>query len=139
MRRRDGWERASTGAQTIKGKAYRKLVEFTRPCATCEKPFSIFVTEKIANGHADSNSFGLKNCEVHRRNKAAPDLGEQEKLRTANVTMSEELAGLYASNRDLFAELQVIKARLARYELPAAMAAQEHTTNSVLPNKMPWE
>ncbi len=68
---------------------------------TCEKLFSIFVTAKIANGHADSNSFGLKNCEEHRRNKPAADLTEIEVLRTANVTMREELTGLYARNKEM--------------------------------------
>jgi hypothetical protein len=43
---------------------------------------------------------------------------DAEKLRTANVTMKDELTGLYAQNSALHAENAVLKARLAVYELP---------------------
>lgn len=129
MHDRTEWTRASSGPQTIKGKTYRSLVEFKRPCATCNEPFSIFVTEKIASAHADSNSFALKNCEAHRRNKSNGDMGA---LAMANGVMKDELDGLYSRISELFAENQVLKARLAGYELQPAMAA-------VAENKMPWE
>lgn len=132
MHDRTEWTKGATGPQVIKGKSYKSLTEFTRQCATCDQPFSIFVTAKIAAGHADSNSFGLKNCDLHRRNKPASDLGEIDTLRTANVTMREELQGLYERVKTQFEELQVIKARLATYELAPAMAAQAQI-------KMPWE
>lgn len=128
MHDREEWTRGGSGPKVIKGKTYKNLSEFMRPCATCGEPFSIFVTGKIASGHADSNSFGLKNCEKHRRNKAGSEL---DAVTMANSVMKEELAGLYVRNKDLFAEVQVLKARLAVYELPAAMAAQA--------GKMPWE
>jgi hypothetical protein len=115
MHDRTGWERGEIGAVVIKGKRYPKLVPFTRPCATCGQNFSIFVTEKIADGHADSNSFGLKNCEDHRRNRTAADNTELDMLRTANKTMSEELTAAYTQIREL-------QNRLNKYELQPAMA-----------------
>ena len=136
MHNRAEWTKGSSGPQVLKGKTYANLVEFTRPCATCSKPFSIFVTAKIANGHADSNSFGLKNCEEHRRNKSPADLSETDRLRTANATMKEELDGLYDTVRDL-------RERLAKYELPAAMEVlgQEQKVTAIdsdLPKSFPW-
>lgn len=144
MHDRTKWTRGTSGAQTIRGKSYANLVEFHRPCLTCEKPFSIYVTDKIARGIADSNSFGLKNCEEHRRNKPQADRGEIETLRSANLTMRDELTGLYERVRLQFEEIQQVKARLAVYELAPAMAAigceaVQNTTNGALPNKMPWE
>lgn len=148
MHDRTGWTRGKSGAQVIRGRTYDNLVEFYRTCANCEKPFSIFVTAKIAAGHADSNSFGLKNCEAHRRNKASADNGDTETLRSANVTMREELTGLYERVRMQFEELQVLKAKLSVYELGPAMHAQaaaigcepvQNTTNGALLPKMPWE
>jgi hypothetical protein len=73
--------------------------------------------------------------------------------------MSEELQGLYGRVKDQFEEIQVLKAKLAKYELGPAMAAQVHiseigrrpndagigcdpvqnTTNGALPSKLPWE
>ncbi len=116
MHDRSGWTRGETGAVVIKGKKYPKLVAFTRACATCGQNFSVFVTEKIADGHADSNSFGLKNCEDHRRNRTGADNTELDMLRTANKTMSEELTAAYTQIRDL-------QARLNKYELQPAMEA----------------
>lgn len=144
MHDRTQWTRGVSGPQTIKGKSYKNLIEFKRPCVTCSQSFSIFVTSKIAGGHADSNSFGLKNCEQHRRNKSIADGGETDVLRTANVTMREELTGLYVRNKQLFDEAQVLKGRLAVYELSGAMldicrGDLGHTSNSVLLPKMPWE
>jgi hypothetical protein len=124
MHDRSEWERGTPGPKTIKGREYKNLIEFKRPCASCGEPFSIYVTSKIANGHADSNSFALKNCEKHRRNRSAADESEVETLRTANVTMREELTGLYEQVRTQFEELQICKAKLAQYELPAALVEQ---------------
>jgi len=84
----------------------KNLVEFTRPCAQCGEPFSILVTEKIASGHADSNSFGLKNCEEHRRN-----------YRPAKRDLEAELAVLYERDKAQVAEIQELKAQLHAYEL----------------------
>ncbi len=116
MHSRNGWERGNTGPTKIKNKTYPKLVEFSRPCATCGQKFSVFVTEKIADGHADSNSFGLKNCEDHRRNRTAADNTEVEMLRTANKTMTDELTAAYSQIRTLTESLK-------KYELQPALAA----------------
>jgi len=125
MNDRTLWTRGRTGDFDLKThngrmKKYRNLTEFTRTCQTCGKPFSIHVTPKIAAGEADSNNFGLKNCEEHRGRKG----NVQDDVRMSNDVMREELAGLYEKNRELFAEVQVLKARLAVYELPAAMEAR---------------
>lgn len=155
MHDRSEWTRGEVGPVTIGKKTYKNLIEFTRNCQTCNEPFPIYVTSKIANGHADSNSFGLKNCPAHRRNRTATDEQEIETLRTANVTMREELTGLYEQMRTQFEELQVCKAKLAQYELGPALAAVvdesgvahwaigcepvQNTTHSALPNRMPWD
>lgn len=125
MKDRSEWtERVDGGHVKIKNRTYPNLVEFSRPCVTCQKLFSIFVTKKIADGLADSNNFGLKNCEEHRRKAVTSDM-QTEQLRMVNNVMKDELAGLYA-------QVKGLNARLAQYELPAAMAAQAQM-------KMPWE
>lgn len=144
MHDRTGWTRGATGEVKlmIKGreKTYKNLVEFKRPCASCGELFAIYVTPKIANEQADSNSFGLKNCEKHRRSSIRDVQPELEKLRMENNTMRAELKGVYA--------------RLAQYELaPAKKAAAargmshdftpEVATGEPFPapltSKMPWE
>lgn len=146
MHDRTEWSRGRTGdfellTRTGKKKSYKNLTEFTRRCATCDKPFAIYVTSKIAAGQADSNSFGLKNCEEHRR--SAIRTVSDESLLMANNTMKEELKGLYGRVNDLVAEIAVLKASLAKYELPAAMqvAAAEWTPEkqNSLPLTFPWE
>lgn len=131
MRDRTIWEKGVTGPQTINGHTYKNLTRYTRRCVSCGEPFSIFVTAKIAAGHADSNSFGLTTCEKHRRNKTSTS--ELDTLRTANATMKDELAGLYERVRDL-------EARLAKYELPSALRQEQTaaTTSGSLPNQLPW-
>lgn len=123
MHDRSAWLRGTPGPKIIKGREYKNLVEFSRKCQTCEKPFSIFVTSKIAAGHADSNSFGLKNCPEHRRNRSAGDVADTERLRMENNVMREELAGLYERDKAQFAEIQELKGRLAQYELQGALSS----------------
>jgi ribosomal protein L37E len=101
MHDRSEWTRGAPGFGRKKN-----LVEFTRPCATCGKSFAIHVTEKIADGHADTNSFGLKNCEEHRRNN-----------RPAKRDLEAELAILYERDKAQFVEIQELRAKLAAYEL----------------------
>jgi len=122
--KRAGWDRMP-GTHDIdngKGKTYRGLVRFERPCATCQEPFAIHVTQSTADGEASNSGFGLRNCEKHRMKMVPAGTGisvvEAEKLRTANATMKEELTGLYARNSALHAENQVLKSKLATYELP---------------------
>lgn len=117
MHDRTEWKRGEPGPRKIGKKTYVNLVEFSRPCAACGKPFSIHVTAKIANGAADSNSFGLKNCPEHRRG-GSKDTTELDQLRMANGIMREELEGLYVRDKELFAELQALKARLSVHETP---------------------
>jgi len=126
MHDRTPWTRGATGNHVIKNRTYKNLTEFSRPCQACGNPFSIFVTSKIADGLADSNSFGLKNCEHHRRNKSAGDTPDVEIVRMENNVMRQELEGLYSTVADL-------TARLAQYELAPAMHA------AAPQNKMPWE
>lgn len=167
---RAGWVQIpGTHEFSYKGRSYRNMARFERPCATCGENFPIFVTQKVADGGASSNNFGMKNCEKHRLRRVqhdGRDLGapahitgfarvtvengkyiteqaapgtlaeELERLRTANVTMKAELDNLYPVHKETFEKLQVVeaenvalKARLAQYELPAALAQQ---------NKMPW-
>lgn len=130
MRDRTGWTRGENGPRKIGRKTYGNLTPFTRPCAVCGEPFSIFVTPKIAIGNADTNNFGLRNCEKHRRSKEAggPE-DDMAGLRMANEIMKQELAGLYA-------RLAELNERLAQYELQPAMAKIAHTNGAA---KMPWE
>ena len=114
MNNREGWERGEGGPKTIKGKTYRSLVEFRRPCAVCMRPFSIYVTEKIAAGHSDTNSFKLRTCEAHRKNATN---GELEELRNTIASLRQEVDPLYVEVKKLFDENQQLKARLAKYEL----------------------
>ena len=128
--RRAGWDRIP-GTCTIsngKGKIYRNMVRFERPCANCGERFGIHVTQSTADGEAHNSSFGLRNCEKHRMKMVAPGIGvsfdEAERLKTANATMKEELTGLYARNAALHAENQVLKAKLAPYELAGMEVAR---------------
>lgn len=123
MKDRTAWTRGTAGPQKIGSKRYKHLVEFSRPCATCKQPFSIFVTDKIAEGLADSNNFGLKNCELHRRGGAPVNAEELETLRSKDRVMADELAALYALNKELAEEVAALKERLAKYELQPAMLA----------------
>jgi hypothetical protein len=85
---RSEWTRCGDGPRYIQGRNYAHLIEFRRPCKTCGEPFSIFVTPRIADEEADSNSFGLKNCELHRRGRASskPDLHAIERELRAEIT-----------------------------------------------------
>lgn len=145
MHDRSEWTKGTAGEVTLevrgKNRTYKNLTPFSRPCAACGEMFSIHVTEKIAAGHADSNSFGLKNCEKHRRsNGAQVNHAELDKLRMINGTMKAELEGLYTRDAEHFAEVQTLKARLARYELPAALnAVAESGGLEPRPLTFPWE
>lgn len=133
MHDRTEWTRGTTGPQTIKGKRYDNLTEFHRPCATCEEPFSIFVTPKIASGAADSNSFGLKNCERHRLNKSTADVdmlrAENEQLKLVNRNLRDECEGHIAYIAELKAMLPASALDVMREQ------AQKVTTPAPL---FPW-
>lgn len=120
MHDRTDWERGGEGPRYIKGRNYPKLVEFKRPCKTCGESFSIYVTSRIADGFADTNSFALRNCEIHRRGTGNV---ETEALRAKDSVMSEELQGMYGIERELRAENAALKAEMAKDK----------------PKKLPWE
>jgi hypothetical protein len=86
MQDRSAWTRVAEGPKYIRGRDYSHLIEFRRPCSTCGEPFSIFVTRRIADGGADTNSFGLVNCDAHRRARkgSAAPLQTMAELREEN-------------------------------------------------------
>lgn len=123
MRDRTAWTRVTEDSGVVRGRKYRDLVQFTRKCKSCGKPFSIYVTPRIASGDADSNQFGMANCEEHRGGRNSPGQAEIDRLRNQNALMKEELDGAYARIKDL-------QARLSRYELAPAMQK--------VAEKFPW-
>ena len=145
-----GWVYDKPVSKWFQG-GFRNAHRIVRQCPTCADSYAIEVTTAALLGQAKNHGLGLrrcKNCRSALKRKditneyaerkargadggtSAADSVELEQLRTANVTMKEELDGLYVRNKELFAEVQVLKAKLAQYELPAAM--QE------IANKFPW-
>lgn len=122
MHDRSHWERKGEGPRYLKGRNYKKLVEFTRPCKSCGQPFSIFVTAPIAEGFKDTNSFALVNCEMHRRGSGSK---ETDTLRAKDAVMTEELQGMYGIERELRSKLAAMEQKIA--------ALQNK------PKKLPWE
>lgn len=139
----DGWTGGQHFTKWWRG-AYVHLYTLKKPCAQCGKEMRIDVTKAALEGKAKNAGLHLKRCAACRA--ASKALGsssrpkvegeekhaflpivdnELEQLRTANATMKEELAGLYAQNREL-------RERLEKYELAPAMAA-------VAAGRMPWE
>lgn len=120
MPSKDGWTQVRDHEKiTLGRKTYRNMEEWSRPCAACGAPFEIFVR---TNAGMVNSSFGLRTCKEHRGQKPAPGTStplneEFQRVMMANKIMQEELDGLYA--------------RLAKYELPAAMREAA--------KKMPWE
>lgn len=94
MQDRSAWTRVAEGSKYLRGRDYSHLIEFRRPCSTCGEPFSIFVTRRIADGEADTNSFGLVNCEAHRR------------TRKGNAEPPQTMAELREENRRLHAVIE---------------------------------
>lgn len=140
MQDRSAWIRGPSGPTTIGTRKYNNLTKFTRACATCGEPFSIYVTQRIADGQADSNNFALKNCEAHRQSRRAPD---DAALVESNNTMRQELDGLYVRVKELTEENARLRDELAKYDLQHAMRAHASATapvqeqNSLLPWNMP--
>jgi hypothetical protein len=151
MASKDGWtlEREHDKVQLGK-KQYRNMEEWTRPCAVCAEKFSIFVR---TNGAGVNASFGLKTCRQHRGQLSAAAAGpgveniaalraENEKLKTQLQNVNSYCASLERVHKEQFEELQVVEARLAKYELQPAMEAmsEAHTTNGVAQESLafPW-
>lgn len=127
MPNKDGWTMDREHEKITLGKKnYRNMEEWSRPCAVCGAKFFIYTQAKASN---INSSFGLKTCAAHRGQRPGavqglPDPNEFERLRTANANMTQELAELHPYNKELFEEVQRLKARLATYELQGAMEAQ---------------
>jgi hypothetical protein len=141
----DGWTGGAPVTKYWNGD-YLHLYRVTRPCGTCSATISLDVSKKALQGFTKNAGLLMKNCpncRAQRRNGgpgsrggtsrptvsnvvAAQPGGDEdlERLRMANATMTEELSYLYA-------ELKELKVRLAKYELPAAMA-------QTAKEKMPW-
>ena len=140
MHDRSMWTRGTRGTHVAgNGKVYNNLTEFSRPCYTCSQMFSIYVTDRIADGLADSNSFALRNCPMHRqRGRRTTEAANPGSDAMVQNTMKEELTGLYGQVAEL-------KSRLATYELQGAMNNMQvcepvqNTRPSEFPNRMPWE
>lgn len=94
MQDRSAWTRVAEGPKYLRGRDYSHLIEFRRPCSTCGEPFSIYVTRRIADGGADTNSFGLINCDAHRR------------ARKGNAELPQTMAQLREENRRLRAVIE---------------------------------
>lgn len=115
MHDRTGWEKIGAGPRYINGRNYPHLVEFRRLCKTCEAPFSIFVTERIAQGLADTNNFAMRNCQRHRRGSGNVEL---DATRSKISVMSEEMNGLYVTERELRAKIAMLEAKNKPQKLP---------------------
>lgn len=103
------------------------LYRLHRPCAQCGVEMRIDVTRAALDGTAKNAGLHLKRCPDCRAKLKGADTSsrpavegiqpgvfsnggdEIEMLRTANATMKEELAGVYAQNKEL-------RERLLRYE-----------------------
>jgi hypothetical protein len=150
MPSKDGWDHDTDHERiTLGKKTYRNMEEWSRPCGVCGTRFSIYVR---TNATAVNSSFGLKTCKEHRGQKIGGgvlDSGAVEELRAELKGMQELLAEWSAvwktchpllkpyglGGVDTFARaVQAMHARLAAYELPAAMAQAE----AGIEKKMPW-
>lgn len=138
----EGWSGGAAVTKYYAG-AFLHLYRVTRSCKSCHAEISIDVTKRALLGQAKNAGLQLRNCPKCRADRKAGGPGsrgglsrpvaepvesgnELERLRTANATMTEELSGVYARNKELFAEVQVLKARLAVYELAPAMQAAKN-------------
>jgi len=173
---RDGWTEVATHTSVVlHGKQYRNMREWCRPCVVCKSNFSAFES----SGRADANSqFSNKTCPAHRGLLPALERGfiawsdtlkgivpgascvstevpaapneELEILRTANVTMKEELEGLYMQLRELRSQPAPTPAAKApepsrTYKLPPEPLTMAESTKRMQDalaknnSKMPWE
>jgi hypothetical protein len=152
MPTKEGWTHEQNHEKiTLGKKQYRNMEEWSRPCAACAKPFSIFVR---MNTTGINSNFGYRNCKDHRGQKVA---GSIAPISNEDAEIMEEwrkvwkechplllphgLVGvdtfaaavqrLSDQNVARFSELQPLKAenhdlrmRLAKYELQPALEAQ---------------
>lgn len=144
----EGWTGGEPVTKRWRGD-FIHLYRVRRPCKTCAGEISIDVTKRALQGFSKNAGLLLRNCPTCREARKAggpgsrggtsrptvdaipfatiaPPGAELERLGMMISTMREELDGLYVQNRDL-------RERLAKYELPAAMAEVARET------KMPWD
>lgn len=177
---REGWVHVTDHASTyIEGKQYKHMREWSRPCAICggaiaafEKMNTVDANSRFSNRTCKEHRGLLPAFEKGfiAWNKDAgaivaggkcknsdgtgeivtADGEELERLRMMVASMKEELDPLYARNKELFAEIQVLKAKMATFLLQPAMEAQQNAKPAFDPhallaadiavkNKMPWE
>lgn len=126
-----GWTGGAAKTKWWRGK-HVHLYTLKKPCAECHREMTIDVTRGAIEGTAKNAGLHLARCPECRaksvgtnsRPAVAGDMPwikpeptpEVEQLRSAVLTMTEELNGLYALNREL-------RDRLAKYELAPALAA----------------
>ena len=142
-----GWSGGEAVTKWWRGK-FIHLYRLRKNCAQCGKEMTLDVTKAAIAGEAKNAGLLLRNCPTCRGLRKAGGPGsrggksrptaeslppiatgapgsELERLGMMISTMREELAGLYDQLRDA-------RERLAKYELPAAMAA-------ISERKMPWD
>jgi hypothetical protein len=129
-----GWAGGEAVTKWWRGK-HLHLYRLRKNCAQCGKEMILDVTKAAIAGTAKNAGLHLTRCPECRAvskggggtsrptTRTEPTAGtndELETLRTANVTMKEELEGLYMQNKEL-------RQRLASYE-PAERAPREVAT-----------
>lgn len=149
-----GWTGGQSMTKWWRGR-HMHLYTLTRPCAECGNEMRIDVTKAALDGSAYNAGLKLRRCAKCRATTAAlkttsrpkvegeaPPQQLKEKADTTAAamlaTMKEEVSGLYAENKQLRTEADVLRMRLAKYELAPAM---ERVANGSTQSghKMPWE
>ena len=144
-----GWTGGEAVTKWWRGK-HLHLYRLRKNCAQCGKEMILDVTKAAIAGTAKNAGLHLTRCSECRavskegggtsrpttaRSEPTPaaDSAELEALRTANVTMKEELDGLYMQNKEL-------RQRLASYEpAPAEKAAFRPPPKPVQTYRLPPE
>lgn len=160
----DGWQGGTPVTKKWNGD-FVHLYRVTRPCKTCAAEIAIDVTKKALQGFKKNAGLLLRNCPKCREARKAGGPGsrggtsrpvavdagtpivaektaiitpeELESLRTANITMKEELTGLYAQLKELrTAQSTAVTALNPQFTPPINDGFPQAENNSI---KMPWE
>lgn len=132
----DGWSGGNAVSKWWRGRLSH-LYRLTKPCAECGGEMRIDVTKHALDGIAKNAGLHLKRCNTCRaksksiKTTSRPHVNGEpppgtfakqtvnEQMQTAIATLTAEVTGLYAQNKEL-------RQQLARYEAASAQ-------------KMPWE
>lgn len=136
------------------------LYRLTRPCNTCGAEMSIDVSKRALEGKARNAGLLLRNCpkcREERKNggpgsrggKSRPtvdspnappaDKSELERLQMMVNNLKAEVDPVYERNREMYAENQVLKARLSKYELNEATFEQALVDPPIVSSETsPW-